>query len=69
MSSETRTVFTEAELDAAAEAMVSAALHDCPDRIHDFLSEAQLDGLRADLSEAIKTSFLFDLMNNLAEVP
>lgn len=57
--------FTEEELDSAAEGMAVAALHDCPDRIYDFLTQSQISGMRDDLRAAIKTSLLFDLMNHL----
>lgn len=60
-----RPIFTEAELDAAADAMAGGAIYECPDRIHDFLTDSQLKGLREDLRAAIKTSLLFDLMNHL----
>lgn len=57
--------FSEAELDAAAEEMARAAMHDCPDRIYDFLTESQLDALRDDIRTVSKTSLLFSLMNHL----
>lgn len=58
--------FSEVELDAAAEAMASAAMHDCPDRIYDFLTQSQLGGLREDVRAVAKTALLFSLMNHLA---
>lgn len=58
-------VFTEAELDAAAEEMAKGAIYECPSRIYDHLSEEQAKGLRADLCEFVKTSLLFDPMNYL----
>ena len=58
-------VFTEAELDVAADKMAGGAMYECPNRIHDFLTETQAAALRSDLREAIKTSLLFDLMNHL----
>lgn len=61
----TSPAFSEAELDAAAEAMASAAMHDCPDRIYDFLTQSQLEGLRDDVRAVAKTTLLFSLMNHL----
>ena len=57
--------FTEKQLDEAAEKMAGGAMYECPDRIYDFLTEAQIEGLRADIREFVKTSLLFDVMNHL----
>lgn len=57
--------FTETELDEAADKAASGALGELPDRIYDFLAESQIEGMRADLRDFIKTGLLFDLMNHL----
>lgn len=61
----TRTIFTEADLDAAADKMAFGAMHECPNRIYDFLTESQCAGLRDDVRTFAKTALLFLLMNHL----